>query len=151
MELFRSHDQESVDEYWQRMGEELGEPILAYVLGRYVSGFEQDGPLWGLLYFTSSRLFFRHFGQTNWFSGLLQSGGSSDSRSREVTLEVPLERFLSLVAPPKPNLLARIFGGNEENFRLVSNRPDVSEFVFSVEDHNGTFIPQLTDLLSESD
>lgn len=69
-----SGSQAGVDEFWRETEEQIGETVLAHGLAQYRSGGEEEGPLWGLIYVTPTRLFFRHFPQENWFSSILGGG-----------------------------------------------------------------------------
>ena len=64
-------ESESTETFWKEMAESLGENVLSYTLGQYIGGLEPEGPLWGILYMTETRLFFRHFPQQSWISSLV--------------------------------------------------------------------------------
>ncbi len=88
-----------VEKFWRETEESIGEAVLAQGLAQYHSGGEEEGPLWGLVYVTSTRLFFRHFPQESWFSSFLggKNSGIGDegrsARTRDVTLEWPLSGY----------------------------------------------------------
>jgi hypothetical protein len=95
-----------IRQFWQDTETQIGEPILAYGLAEYLSGGEEEGPLWGLIYVTATRVFFRHFPQTSWISSLVSSGGAQvggvrpkKAKERDITMVWPLARFHRLEEP----------------------------------------------------
>jgi hypothetical protein len=132
-----------VDAFWAERADAIGEEILANGLAQYQSGGEEEGPLWGLVYVTPTRLFFQHFAQQNWFSSLM--GGTSaggltkqqekSPRERDVTLQWWLDRYSRIEdESDQSRFRALIFGRNAGKLRLVS-RSGGKAVVFTVE-HN---------------
>lgn len=149
------HKARGVEHFWKRLEAELGEPILEYALGRYISGREEPGPLWGLLYVTSHTLYFQHFAQTNWFSSIIRSGVSdeeSESRSpkeRDLRFEIPLQQMAELVTPEPEGFFARLFRTTEPVYRLRSVYEAAVPFVFSVDNREDAFVPALQSVLRD--
>lgn len=141
----RSDQQNDLEAYWNEMSESIGEPVVAYNLGQYQGGLDQAAPLWGLLFFTETRIFFRHFAQQNWFASILTN---RDTRgSDEVAFELPLEGA-SLSEPPPQTFLARVFSSKPRIWSLTLR--DNSVFHFSVEHSPEKFIAELRPLCRPS-
>lgn len=133
----RSHSSHSREAFWNQLESDLGQPIIASTLGRYLEGRETPGPLWGLLYLTADTLYFRHFAQNNWFSSMISVDGDDEGqvRNKNVTLEVPL-RDVTTLTPPMPRRgIMRLLQNQDRVFRLQTTETgDESEsFVFAVE------------------
>lgn len=126
-----------VESYWKEVGEKLGEPVVAYTLGRYLSGEDEVGPLWGILFVTDTRFFFRHFPQESWFTSLL---GSKRNASKKVHIEIPLERS-SLEEPEPRTLLQRLLGTGELVYSLI--RPGREPLRFTADHTRKLFIDAL--------
>ncbi len=97
---------EGIRQFWQETEEQIGETVIVYGLAEYLSGGEEEGPLWGLIYVTSTRLFFRHFPQTSWISSLVSagapevgSGRPKKAKERDITMVWPLGRFHHVEQP----------------------------------------------------
>jgi hypothetical protein len=130
----RSGSTPSRDEFWAQLETELGTPILASTLGRYIEGREAPGPLWGIVYFTADTLYFRHFAQSNWFSSMMSADGDDRAvGSRNVTMEVPLHEVESITTPMPRRGLLKLFLSQDREFRLRSRHGAESDFVFAVE------------------
>jgi hypothetical protein len=145
----------SNEEFWSRLEQELGRPILATALGRYISGRGEPGPLWGLLYFTETTLYFRHFAQTNWFTALTtaddpetEDGGSG--RSRNVLVEVSLAHIAAVERPKPAGLLGRLLSGPDTEYRLRSMYSEAEPIVISVENQRHTFIDRLEQAINQT-
>ncbi|HKK48723.1 MAG TPA: hypothetical protein VJ932_06470 [Alkalispirochaeta sp.] len=125
----------SREEFWTQLEQELGQPILASTLGRYIEGRDATGPLWGLIYITQDTLYFRHFAQSNWFSSMMSTDGEEGTvRNRNVTFEVPFQNVETVVPPIPRRGILRILQSPDRVFRLRSHTPgSADDFVFSVE------------------
>lgn len=65
--------------FWEKYETETGEKVLASVLGRYISGWDEfPCPLWGLLIVTDAAFRFHHFAQTNWMTSIFQGRDGQD-------------------------------------------------------------------------
>ncbi|POR04118.1 hypothetical protein AU468_03865 [Alkalispirochaeta sphaeroplastigenens] len=131
--------------FWRAREEELGCPVRSFALGRYLSGREVAGPLWGLLYLTEERFFFHHFPQQNWISALGGGGsgrGGSPS-SQEVVIEVPLSGELVLDRGDTPGPLARLLGSRGNPSCLTDPTGRDRPFVFSVEQEGSSLLDDL--------
>ena len=114
-----------VESHWRKVGENLGEPVVGYTLGKYISGGSATGPLWGVLYMTETRFFFHHYPQENWFLSLMSSQkGGAGGGSEDIQIEVPLQGA-TLIDPDTPTLLQRIFGTGDRIYtlRLAGREP----------------------------
>ncbi len=146
---------DGVENFWKRLEAELGEPIRTYALGRYISGREEAGPLWGLLYVTAHTLYFQHFAQTNWFSSIVRSGVSDDEevsrnpRERNLRFEIPLQQVAQLVTPEPDGFFERLFRSNQPVYRLRSVYESAPAFVFSVDNREDEFVSELQTVLAE--
>jgi hypothetical protein len=114
------------EEFWRDYAERYGEKVLAYRLGKYVSGwreFEAAGipELWGLVIVTSGGFRFHHFPHESWLGAVarITTGGEPP---REKTIFIPAAEILSaeiraekklwkrLIMPKSPLLLVRYRG-----------------------------------------
>jgi hypothetical protein len=96
-------------EFWRQYEADLGEKVLSFSLGQYLSGWaEHDPPLWGLLIATDRGFRFHHFPQEGWmqFFSRFSSGGEAPS---EKTIFIPRERILRAELRRETSLLKRIF------------------------------------------
>ena len=145
-----------VEQFWKRLEAELGEPILEHALGRYLSGREEAGPLWGLLYLTAGTLYFQHFAQTNWFSSIMRSGVGDEEREarnpkeRDIRFEIPLQQVAELVVPESEGFFTRFFRNTESIYRLRSVYAAAPPFVFSVDHREDEFVSELRSVLYNS-
>ena len=152
----RRRKSEGVEHFWKRLEAELGEPIRAYALGRYISGREESGPLWGLLYVTAGTLYFQHFAQTNWFSSIVRSGVSDEEnesrspRERNLRFEVPFQQVAELVTPEPDRFFERLFRPTEPVYRLRSVYESAPSFVFSVDNRQEEFVSELQAVLANA-
>lgn len=107
-------------EFWRDYSTKLGEAVLRFSLGRYLSGMRGlEGPLWGLAIATDAGLRFHHFPHENWMAALSRVGGGGGAAPTEKTLFVPKERirsaelfresswFKRLLSPSSPRLIVR--------------------------------------------
>ncbi len=134
----RSDQQNELESYWNDMSESVGEPVVAYNLGQYLGGMDTAGPLWGLIFITDTRLFFRHYPQENWFASIITNRRSR--RGEEVAFELPLSEA-RLSEPPARTLLERLFSSRPRACTL--SLPDGTEFLFSVEHTPERFLTAL--------
>lgn|SRR5690554_4722692 len=145
--------QAGVDEFWRETEEVIGEDVLAYGLAQYHSGGDEEGPLWGLIYVTATRLFFRHFPQENWFSSVLGGVGGTggagggppkkSAKERDVSLEWALSDYSDLVdESERGGVWNFFFGKNTGRLSLVprGDRPFGRPVVFTVEHERNAVI-----------
>ena len=82
-------NQESVEEFWRRTEEELGEKVMVYAMGRCLSGcVASDQPMWGLCFVTDGGFYFRHFPQANWFRLLTDRLAGESASEEDIYLSV---------------------------------------------------------------
>jgi hypothetical protein len=99
----------SREEFWRDYEASLGEKVLAYKLGKYLSGWDEfDGELWGLLIATSGGFRFHHFPHEGWFDAVARvtMGGEVP---KEKTLFIPTASILGVELRREKSLLRRIF------------------------------------------
>jgi hypothetical protein len=129
---------ESRNQFWERLADELGTPIVAHTLGRYLSGAREPGPLWGIFYCTAEALYFRHFAQRSWISSLATLGSDDEDSRRpvheqEVVLHIPFGTVAEVVPPPVRSWFGRFVHGDEGLFMLRREESFGEQFVFFVE------------------
>jgi hypothetical protein len=77
--------------FWDKYEAKTGEKVLASVLGRYISGWDEfPSPLWGLLIVTDAAFRFHHFAQTNWFTSIFNGRGgffAPDNSEKQLTIQ----------------------------------------------------------------
>jgi len=82
--------------FWREYEERLGEKILKYSLGKYLTGWKEfEGPLWGLAIVTEGGFRFHHFPHENWIVALSRLGGGGGETPKEKTLFVPRVKIRS--------------------------------------------------------
>lgn len=82
-------------EFWADYEKRYGEKVLAYVLGKYLSGWpDYSYPLWGLLIATDGGFRFHHFPHEGWLQALSRVTTGSEP-PREKTIFIPRDRILS--------------------------------------------------------
>ncbi|MDR1420204.1 MAG: hypothetical protein LBI86_07515 [Treponema sp.] len=116
--------------FWRKYAERYGEKVLAYRLGKYVSGwdeFEAAGisGLWGLVIATSGGFRFHHFPQENWLQAAARSVSGGEP-PQERTIFIPADSIFSagiiaekklwkrILAPKTPLLVIHYRSGDNE-------------------------------------
>jgi hypothetical protein len=95
--------------FWRAYEAQVGEPVLAYALGRYLRGWEEfQLPLWGLLIATSGGFRFHHFPHESWIEALSRSA-SGGAPPQERRLFIPQERFIALSLGEKKSWWQKLF------------------------------------------
>jgi hypothetical protein len=95
-------------DFWREYEEKLGEKILAYGLGRLVSGWDEFTlPLWGLLIASGGGFRFHHFPQQNWLLSVLRAGTGGET-AEEKTIFIPRGRILSSAFRTEKSALKRL-------------------------------------------
>jgi hypothetical protein len=93
--LMKRRQDEDPAKFWREYEERCGEKVLAYSLGRYVSGWDDyDEPLWGLVIATEGGFRFHHFPHEGWLQAIsrVTTGGETP---KEKTIFIPTERILA--------------------------------------------------------
>ncbi|MDR2740399.1 MAG: hypothetical protein LBB68_11295 [Treponema sp.] len=119
------------DDFWKQYETGLGEKVLSYTLGQYLSGWpEYASPLWGLLIATSGGFRFHHFPHESWIVAIsrLSSGGAAP---KEKTIFIPRDRIRQAELRIEKSVLKKIFLASSPRFvlRYVDNAGIESEFV----------------------
>jgi hypothetical protein len=117
--LIKQNKGQDPEQFWQDYGARYGETVLAFGLGRYLSGWaEFQSNLWGLVIATSGGLRFHHFPHEGWIQALSRVSLGTDA-PKEKTLFIPQDRILEaelrvekswwkrLLNPSLPRLLFR--------------------------------------------
>ncbi|MFA6505331.1 MAG: hypothetical protein WCT14_04490 [Treponemataceae bacterium] len=100
---------EEAAEFWREYSAKLGEEVLRFSLGRYVSGMrDMEGPLWGLVIVTDAGLRFHHFPHENWLASLTRVSGSKEA-GKEKTFFIPTARILSSELVKEKSFWKRLF------------------------------------------
>jgi hypothetical protein len=132
-------------EFWKKYEADLGEKVLSFSLGQYLSGWaEYDPPLWGLLIATDRGFRFHHFPQEGWlqFFSRFSSGGEAPS---EKTIFIPRERILQAELRRETSLLKRIFFASRPRFvvRYRDDNGDEEEFIAEADSAAAALVEQL--------
>jgi hypothetical protein len=95
-------------DFWREYEEKIGEKVLAYGMGRLVSGWDEFTtlPLWGLLIASDGGFRFHHFPRQNWLLSILRAGAGGETE--EKTIFIPRERILSAVLRTEKSVLKRL-------------------------------------------
>jgi hypothetical protein len=106
-------------EFWRDYETQNGEKVLAFTLGRYISGWPSyDMPLWGLVIATDGGFRFHHFPHESWIEAVsrVTTGGKAPE---EKTIFIPKGWLISvelrtekrwwkkLLSPYPPRLVLR--------------------------------------------
>jgi hypothetical protein len=129
------------DDFWKQYEAGVGEKVLSYTLGQYLSGWpEYASPLWGLLIATSGGFRFHHFPHESWIVAIsrLSSGGEAP---KEKTIFIPRSRILGAELRVEKSLLKKIFIASSPRLvlRYMDNAGAESEFVAET-DSKASFI-----------
>jgi hypothetical protein len=112
MGFFSTQKQNDPQEFWKNYEAQLGEKVLAFALGQYLSGWEEfAAPLWGLLIATDGGFRFHHFPHEGWLTLLTRASSGGDA-PKEKTLFIPQDRILSAELYIEKSLLKRIIFPN---------------------------------------
>jgi hypothetical protein len=132
-------------EFWKKYEADVGEKVLSFCLGQYLSGWaEYDPPLWGLLIATERGFRFHHFPHEGWLQVLsrVSSGGEAPV---EKTVFIPRERIIRAELRRETSLLKRIFLASHP--RLVIRYRDDSgseeEFIAEADSRAAAIIENL--------
>jgi hypothetical protein len=117
--IFNRNKTQGPEQFWQEYGARYGETILAYGLGRYISGWaEFQGEIWGLAIATSGGFRFHHFPHESWITAISRISFGGDG-PKEKALFIPYEQLLGaelkieklwwkrLINPSLPHLMIR--------------------------------------------
>lgn len=158
----------STERFWKDTETKIGEAVLAYGLAQYISGEEDDGPLWGIIYLSETRLFFRHFPQTSWFVSIMANTrtdqiGESErpAKERDIQYEWPLSSFARLQGgEPVVRGWRRLLHGNKITPYTLIRKPlpglvrdtqrEFAPLEFTVEHNRATFIQALERALNSA-
>jgi hypothetical protein len=109
------------DEFWAEYQEKIGEKVLAFTLGRYVSGWSEfKSPLWGLLIVCENTFRFHHFPHENWIDSITRNMRGGDF-PKEQTLELPREQIVSVEVVKDASIWKRIIFPSPPRVRLRFN------------------------------
>jgi hypothetical protein len=103
-------------QFWKDYEAALGEKVLSFSLGQYLSGWaEYDPPLWGLLIATDRGFRFHHFPHEGWLQifSRVSSGGEAPT---EKTIFIPRERIIRAELRRESSLLKRILFASRPRF-----------------------------------
>lgn len=103
------NENEEVQEFWQNLEEEIGEPITVYTLGEYRQGnLDLTPPKVGLFYLTETALFFQTFPKSNWFSAIIGGFGKKKKEEKGQTVKIPFDQ-IGKAYLQKPTFMEKIF------------------------------------------
>ena len=130
--LFRK-EEKSPDVFWREYEEKIGEKILAYSLGKYLSGWEEFDSqgwtgIWGLIIASSGGFRFHHLPQRHWLDFFSHFNGSESSRekaffiAKDLIISAGLHKesrwWKKITAPAAPKLVIQ-FRDDSGNERLL--------------------------------
>ncbi len=117
-----------VERFWHETEARLGERILLYSLGQYLSGYSDvRNGCWGLFFISESALHFQTFPSQNWFSAIFR-GLARSRANREAETEMAF-------ALPQASI-SDVRLQNEQSWwrRLVSPQPPIVDVRYIDED-----------------
>ncbi|MDR2027939.1 MAG: hypothetical protein LBP93_00225 [Treponema sp.] len=106
-------------EFWRDYEKRYGEKVLAFTLGRYISGWASyETPLWGLLIATGGGFRFHHFPHEGWIDAIsrITTGGEAPQEKTIfipkgwlVSVELRIEKswWKKILSPHPPRLSVR--------------------------------------------
>lgn len=115
------------EKFWNDYSAKLGEKVLRFSLGRYVSGVAGlDGESWGLVIVTDAGLRFHHFPHENLMASLMRMGRSGGQTDTEKTFFIPKGRIIGSELVKEKSLLIRLFSPSSPRL-VVKYRPEDTE------------------------
>jgi hypothetical protein len=135
-------------EFWKKYEAGLGEKVLSFSLGQYLSGWaEHDPPLWGLLIATDRGFRFHHFPHEGWLQILSRFSAGGEAPS-EKTIFIPRERILRAELRRETSLLKRIFFASRPRFviRYKDEEGGEEEFVAEADSAAAAIVENLRHL-----
>jgi hypothetical protein len=136
------------DAFWKQYEAALGEKVLAYSLGQYLTGWAGYGqPLWGLLIATDGGFRFHHFPHESWIQALSRMSTGGDGPT-EKTIFIPRDRILQVELRRETSLLKRIFVAGQPRFilRYRDNSGAETEFVAEADPKASLIVEKLQSL-----
>lgn len=120
-------------EFWKQYEADVGEKVLAFSLGQYLSGWaDYDPPLWGLLIATDRGFRFHHFPHEGWLQVLARiTAGGKEPEAK--TVFIPRERILRAELRRERSLLKRIFFASRPRLVIRYRDDDGAEEEFVAE------------------
>jgi hypothetical protein len=95
-------------DFWREYEEKLGEKVLAYGLGRLVSGWDEFTlPLWGLLIAADGGFHFHHFPRKNWLLSIIGAGTGGETAEEKIIF-IPREKILAAAFKTETSVLKRL-------------------------------------------
>lgn len=134
------------EEFWKEYEAGLGEKVLSFSLGQYLSGWAAyDPPLWGLLIATDRGFRFHHFPHEGWLQALARLSGGGKAPT-EKTMFIPRERIIRAELRRERSLLKRILFASRPRFviRYADDGGAEEEFVAEADSTAAATIAALT-------
>jgi hypothetical protein len=132
-------------QFWRDYEAALGEKVLSFSLGQYLSGWaEYEPPLWGLLIATDRGFRFHHFPHEGWLQ-ILSRVSSGGEAPKEKTIFIPRERILRAELRRESSLLKRILFASRPRFvvRYKNDEGIEEEFVAEADSTASAIIENL--------
>ncbi|AEF80778.1 hypothetical protein [Leadbettera azotonutricia] len=124
---------QSPEEFWLEYEKQIGEKVLAFSLGQYVSGWaDEDSPFWGLLIATAGGFRFHHFPNENWISAAVRITRGGDG-PKEVAMFIPKEKIVSVEIKAEKSFLKRLFFSRPPRLVIHYANDNGEEAVFVAE------------------
>jgi hypothetical protein len=135
MGIFSRQKQADPNEFWKNYEAQLGEKVLSFALGQYISGWEEfTPPLWGLLIATDGGFRFHHFPHEGWLQTLTRVSSGNEG-PKEKTLFIPRDRILNIELYFEKSILRKIFFAAAPRLiiRYLDTKGGEGEFVAETE------------------
>jgi hypothetical protein len=103
--------QQSPEEFWADYEKRIGEKVLSFHLGKYISGwpaFDAPNGLWGLIMATGGGFRFHHFPHEGWLQAVTRVTTGAEAPS-EKTIFIPLSRIVRSELRVQKGWLKKIF------------------------------------------
>ena len=146
----RVRSETTPEEYWASIGEQLGEPVRAYALGRLVSGDDirtkgilAPSPRWGLIFITDSAVYIESGKSQNWFQKLITTRQDNDPPERQ---RIPVESITRVTIPRPKTGLYRLLSSPEVLVQLVHTGTPGTTLIYM--DQRGSNDRKVMDLLA---
>ncbi len=120
---------ETPEEFWQRVEEEIGEKPLYHTMARCRVGCVDKGSTnWGLFFVTPSAVHLWIFPRESWMARLVSPSSGSGAASEE-RLRIPIDEIES-AGSLDLSLVQRLFGGGSKNQVRITTVGEVNSYVF---------------------
>jgi hypothetical protein len=119
--------------FWKDYEARIGQKILRYSLGRYLSGWDEfREELWGLAIIAEGGFRFHHFPHENWLSFMSRSGSGREAPVEKL-FQIARESFTGVELVVERSWLKRLLSPSQPVIRLSYRKVDGGDGVVMLE------------------